>query len=208
MSSETITTISTKMPNGVKLSKTILGVDETYVSYGLFSTRDVKIGEEVYEYSSYEWPLKNNNYFDNIYLSIDNITSIKNIRITRACHAKLNSNGKLLYTGFDHFINHSCNPNTQYNEINKKIIAIRNIYIGDELTTNYNCINWDETTNFIPFKCRCKSKKCKGYIKGFKFLNYNEQQILIKRNAVSKFCIEIRNSFIHKRNIKFAYIKL
>ena len=60
-------------------------------------------------------------------------------------------------------INHSCNPNSQYDGKGLKIwiTAIKDIKKGEEFTCDYG-FGFDE--NYKQFQCRCKSKNCCGYI--------------------------------------------
>lgn len=52
-------------------------------------------------------------------------------------------------------MNHSCDPNTK--AINNSDVAIKNIKIGEEITSNY--LN---SSPIDPFQCNCGSKKCRG----------------------------------------------
>lgn len=60
------------------------------------------------------------------------------------------------------YINHSCNPNCETEIIDNHIwvIALRNIYPGEELTYNYGY----DVENFEDHPCYCGSDKCVGYI--------------------------------------------
>jgi uncharacterized protein len=57
------------------------------------------------------------------------------------------------------FINHSCEPNCETEEIDGKvwIIAIRNIRAGEELTYDYNLYDGDEDEAL----CNCGAKTCR-----------------------------------------------
>lgn len=57
------------------------------------------------------------------------------------------------------FINHSCDPNCETQEIDGKvwIIAIRNIRAGEELTYDYNLYDGDEDEAL----CNCGAKNCR-----------------------------------------------
>ena len=56
--------------------------------------------------------------------------------------------------------NHSCEPNTAFDGLNT--IALKNIYIGEELTFDYATFLDKEME---PFECKCGSAKCRGLIK-------------------------------------------
>lgn len=59
------------------------------------------------------------------------------------------------------FINHSCDPNCETDEIDNRvwIIAIRNIKAGEELTYDYMLYDGDED-DAAP--CYCGSRNCRG----------------------------------------------
>ncbi len=60
-------------------------------------------------------------------------------------------------------INHSCNPNCEVLEDNKKlwIFAIRDIKKNEELTYDYG-FSFDK--DYKQYICKCGSKNCVGYI--------------------------------------------
>ena len=60
-------------------------------------------------------------------------------------------------------INHTCNPNCEVAGKGLKlwIFALRGIKKGEELSYDYG-FGFDE--NYKQFPCKCKSKKCCGYI--------------------------------------------
>lgn len=63
-------------------------------------------------------------------------------------------------TGIAAFINHSCDPNCETDEIDGRvwIIALRNIKEGEELSYDYNLYDGDDD----PCICTCGAKNCRG----------------------------------------------
>ena len=61
--------------------------------------------------------------------------------------------------GMGAYLNHSCDPNCEVDEIKKRvwILAIRNISAGEELLWDYNLYDDDD-----PAPCHCGSSKCRG----------------------------------------------
>lgn len=60
------------------------------------------------------------------------------------------------------YINHSCDPNAETEDINGHIwiIAIKDIKKGEEITYNYGY----DLEDYKDHPCKCKSKNCVGYI--------------------------------------------
>lgn len=56
--------------------------------------------------------------------------------------------------------NHSCNPNVGFLD-SIRIVAIRNINVGEELTMDY--ATW--SNHLKPFRCNCGSKNCRRVIR-------------------------------------------
>jgi len=79
--------------------------------------------------------------------------------------------GKLIIDGHGAamFINHSCDPNCETDEIDGHvwIIAIRDIKAGEELTYDYMLYDGAEND---PAPCFCSSKNCRGTM-------YSEQDL-------------------------------
>jgi len=71
--------------------------------------------------------------------------------------------GKTVIDGFGMaaFVNHSCQPNCETDEIDKRIwiIALRDIAAGEELTYDYNIYD-AEPGDVYP--CRCGAAGCRG----------------------------------------------
>jgi uncharacterized protein len=57
------------------------------------------------------------------------------------------------------FVNHSCQPNCETDQIRGKmwIIALRDIAAGEELTYDYNLFDGEDDA-----PCLCGSKRCRG----------------------------------------------
>ncbi len=70
------------------------------------------------------------------------------------------------------FLNHSCQPNAAV--MGRRLVAIREIAAGDEVTFNYNCNEYDMDS---PFRCRCGH--CDGVlVRGFRYLNAADRERL------------------------------
>ena len=63
--------------------------------------------------------------------------------------------------GIAAFINHSCEPNCEADEVRGRVIlrAMRKIAAGEELAYDYNLYDGDPSD---PALCCCGSKKCRG----------------------------------------------
>jgi SET domain-containing protein len=61
--------------------------------------------------------------------------------------------------GIAAYLNHSCDPNCEIDEIKKRayIFALRDIAAGEELLWDYNLYDDDD-----PAPCHCGSAKCRG----------------------------------------------
>ena len=115
-------------------------------SYGCYTTRPIRKGtliiEYIGEYLTYEQADDLYDDFENTYLfGLDG--------------------GKMIIDGFGvaAFVNHSCKPNCETDQIAGKmwIIALRDIEAGEELTYDYNLFDGEEDA-----PCRCGAKRCRG----------------------------------------------
>jgi len=66
------------------------------------------------------------------------------------------------------FINHSCNPNLEYDLKEFKFYAIKSIDMGDELTYDYESTEVALDREKLDFSCHCESTKCRKIISGKK----------------------------------------
>jgi hypothetical protein len=71
------------------------------------------------------------------------------------------------------YMNHSCSPSAYISDC--MVIALRKIYPWEEITFNYNTMEYDLAE---PFECRCKCESCIGKIQGFKYLSIEERNRL------------------------------
>lgn len=115
-------------------------------SFGCYTTRPIRKGtliiEYVGEYLTYEQADDLYDDFPNTYLfGLDG--------------------GKKIIDGFGVacFVNHSCQPNCETDQIRGKmwIIALRDIAAGEELTYDYNLFDGEDDA-----PCLCGSKRCRG----------------------------------------------
>ena len=73
-----------------------------------------------------------------------------------------------LSPNFIQYINHSCDPNVFFNTSTMKLMALKNISIGDELVFFYPSTEWEMTQSF---QCFCQSLACLKEIKGAAYLS-------------------------------------
>jgi len=98
-------------------------------------------------------------------------------------------------------VNHSCNPNLYIVDNDEgafDFVALRDISAGEELSWDY------ETTEMQlsnPFKCLCQSENCRGWIRGFAYLD--QKHFPSSKNQVSKF-IQAQWSLLGSRLVEFA----
>ena len=85
--------------------------------------------------------------------------------------------------GIAAFINHSCAPNCEPDEIAGRVwvFALRNIKAGEELTYDYNLYDGEIDDESI---CHCKAKNCRGTM-------YSDEEMarrkkLLKKQALAK----------------------
>jgi uncharacterized protein len=73
------------------------------------------------------------------------------------------------------YINHSCDPNCETDEIDGKvwIIAARNIKAGEELAYDYNLYDGEEND---PAICECGARGCRGTM-------YSEEEVADRKKA-------------------------
>ena len=93
------------------------------------------------------------------------------------------------------FINHSCSPNCEPDEIAGRvwIFALRNIKTGEELTYDYSLYDGELDDESI---CHCKAKNCRGTM-------YSEEEVarrtkLLKKRAQAKK----KKAALRKKNAK------
>ena len=69
---------------------------------------------------------------------------------------------------FLQYINHSCDPNVFFDTSSMKLVALKEIQMGGEMTFFYPSTEWEMTQQF---NCYCGSPRCIGEIKGAAFLS-------------------------------------
>lgn len=76
--------------------------------------------------------------------------------------------------GIGERINHSCNPNSGFVS-EMRLVAIRDILPGEDVTMDYACCSSMENYNLI---CKCGEKNCRGVVKGNDWQNPDIQHRL------------------------------
>ena len=74
---------------------------------------------------------------------------------------------------FLQYINHSCDPNVFFDTTTMKLVALKDLDAGEELTFFYPSTEWKMTQ---PFQCYCGSPQCLGEIKGAAYLSKEAQE--------------------------------
>ncbi|MEZ4448131.1 MAG: SET domain-containing methyltransferase [Nannocystaceae bacterium] len=72
----------------------------------------------------------------------------------------------------DDFLNHSCDPNAAFRWGALELVALRPIAAGALITFDYLISEWDMRA---PFRCECGAERCRGEIRGFRFLDAGER---------------------------------
>ena len=98
-----------------------------------------------------------------------------------------------LYRNSDSCLNHSCDPNTTFQNITTPSstttdgvytsLASRDIKALEELTTNYLLYYWNFQES--AFECHCGSSNCNGLIAGFAYLPPEIQEKLLPEADVT-----------------------
>lgn len=73
-----------------------------------------------------------------------------------------------LVPDFLQYCNHSCEPNIFFNTTTFELVALKDIYTGDELTFFYPSSEWKMDQSFT---CNCGNKNCLHTIKGAAYLS-------------------------------------
>ena len=98
--------------------------------------------------------------------------------------------GPNLYIGesgnADDFVNHSCEPNAgmRIKALEVKLIAIREIAAGEQITFDYST-TMDEDD--FEFQCLCGSPACRGIIRDFKHLPAELRRRYVELNIVPQY---------------------
>ncbi len=115
-------------------------------SYGCYTTRPIRKGTLIIEYVG---DYLTNEQADDLYDDFEN-TYLFGL-----------DGGKRIIDGFGvaAFVNHSCQPNCETDQIRGKmwIIALRDIEPGEELTYDYNLYDGEDDA-----PCRCGAARCRG----------------------------------------------
>ena len=97
-----------------------------------------------------------------------------------------------LYKPYIYF-NHSCNPNSGFRGKNK-LIAIRNIKPGEEITYDYSTVVWDDrwvkNHGAWTMKCECEEKSCRKMIGDFLTIPKSQRMEYVKLGVIPNFILK------------------
>lgn len=115
---------------------------------GLFATRDISKGAKIIQYVGRRLTKKQSDKLDDT-------------RYLFELDDKYDLDGNILKNKAG-FINHSCDPNCETENIDGEIwiVAIKDIKKGEELSYNYGY----DLEDAKDYPCNCGSKNCVGYI--------------------------------------------
>ena len=65
-------------------------------------------------------------------------------------------------------LNHSCDPNVRIDVARRAVLALRPIRAGELLAFFYPSTEWEMAR---PFRCRCGSDRCIGWVRGAKHVD-------------------------------------
>lgn len=166
-------------------------LDESTGSYYLVAEKDFATVDQVYEFWTQLWP-DDRTALDMIFsahLLPGDLKEGTCVRVDALECAKRNRQGKFVFSGFDLFTTHSCEPNLVYNDKKEDeddewrgTYAVRSIQKGEKLSVDFNTLLWDRTEweELGDGTCTCGALKCRGLVKGFRFLSPEDHQELME----------------------------
>lgn len=83
------------------------------------------------------------------------------------------------------FVNHSCNPNAGLRETT--LLALKDIYRDEEITYDYSTTMNED---FWTMRCDCRSPRCRGEVKDFKYLPEHVQERYLALGIVPEWLRE------------------
>lgn len=85
-------------------------------------------------------------------------------------------------------VNHSCSPNGAVVDI-LKLIALRSIKKGEEITVDYDITDWDESA--FPLECRCGKRNCRKIVRGYRYLLPKAKERYKRLGIVPQFLLAL-----------------
>lgn len=138
--------------------------DSMVEGLGLFANRNIRKGEHIFTFRG-------------------KICNEKNTKKLNEHYLMTVDWNKVMYVSKPmRYINHSCNPNTGLKGL--KVIALKNIKSGKELTIDYDTLEYE-----WKMKCHCGSKDCRKIIKGWKYLPERLQNKYKRLGAVNDYLL-------------------
>eukprot|EP00158_Paraphelidium_tribonemae_P007523 Partr_v1_DN28280_c0_g1_i10_m75482 putative Conserved hypothetical protein len=111
-------------------------------------------------------------------MTITNEIKYSSVQLGKDQHLELNSD--LV------FMNHSCDPSVHMDTENFRVVALRDLPVGADLTFFYPTTEWDMAQ---PFPCWCGAKNCLKKIAGAKYLTLDQ----VKIYPMNKHILDLMN---------------
>ena len=129
---------------------------------GVFAKKDIPKGVRIIEYVGERITKKESDRRADIPLERNKKNSEKGAVYIFEVNKRHDLDGHVSYNTA-RYINHSCEPNCESENIRGHIwiISLRDIKKGEEISYNYG-YQWD--MNYVDHKCCCGMKRCVGYI--------------------------------------------
>ena len=145
---------ATKSPYILKRKSSIHG-------YGIYARQDIPKGVRVIEYVGERITKAEAERRSDIFLKVAENNAERGAVYIFELNKRYDIDGNVSYNTAK-YINHSCHPNCETENIRGKIwtIAFRDIAKGEELTYNYGY----DLDSFEDHPCRCRTNRCVGYI--------------------------------------------
>lgn len=93
--------------------------------------------------------------------------------------------------GYGKFLNHSCDPNSTIFDL-VKLRALKDIEPSEEVVIDFETIDWDDSV-YGAFVCKCSSDKCRGIIRGYRFLPENVKNDYKRKGLIPDFLLKLES---------------
>lgn len=150
---------------------------------GIFAKESINIGELI---ATFEGPI----------LTADKISDLPSVYLQDHVLQVGETQYLMNKSGIAHYLNHSCDPNCGIVD-GVKIVALRDIEPGEALTWDYE--STEDSDWEMPFKCACRSENCRGKIRAFRYMPYQQRQKL--KGFIAPWILEKYKDWVEFENL-------